>query len=99
GVFADGFIGVEEPRATENTSVPRVFAVIGYRQCAFVQRQGVIKQRGIVEIADLSPAFTARAHAADDVEVAAFFDGPAALFVSHRAGAADRGNVEREGFR
>src|SRR5699024_8118420 len=98
GVFADGFIGIEEPRATENASVPRVFAVIGDGQCAFVQRQGVIKERGIVEIADLSPAFTARTHAADDVEVAAFLDGPAALIEGHRAGAANRGNVEGEGF-
>ena len=99
GERLDRLVGVEEPTATEDASVPAVHGVAGDRERALVEGLGVVVERGQVEVGDVAHPLTARAHAAGDAETAPLLDGLATTFHRHRPRAADGRHIEREGLR
>src|SRR4029450_14127238 len=96
GVLANRLVGVKKAAAVEDAAVPAVHAVAGDGERALVERLGLVVQLGHVEVRDGAPALAARAHAAEDAEAALLPGRAAAPLEGDGAGAADRGDVERE---
>jgi hypothetical protein len=99
GVLPDGLVGVEEPAAAEDAAEPAVHAHARDGERALVEGLRVVVQLGEVDVVDGAAALAAGAHAAGDGERAALLDRAAALLHGDGAGAADRGDVERERLR